>query len=149
MTNLRRLLVASLAVVAFSAGVLIGKYGDAFMGKTRYLKLQEPMVLNAGGESQYRYLLPAGTPLFTDESFPEGHTRYKVYVNIKGAFASEEMVSDKTNLIVPIWAETLKKDEVQQLLAEIPIPKDDLVKVLKARKMTRDELAQIVRDWKD
>jgi len=30
-----------------------------------------------------------------------------------------------------------------------PVTKNDLVRILKARKMTRVELAQIVSEWKD
>jgi len=35
------------------------------------------------------------------------------------------------------------------LLANTPVSKADLVRILKARKMTREELAQIVREWQD
>lgn len=144
-------LVAMIVVItaAFGAGALLQKSGALQMSKTQYLKLKEPLLLNAEGELKYFHMLPAGTALYKDYSFPEGHTRYIVYVNIKGSFEAETVESDKRNLIDPIWAYTVKKDEVQQLMAETPISKDDLVRILKARKMTREDLAQIVREWTD
>ena len=119
------------------------------MSKTTYLKLQEPLLLNAEGAQKDFHMLPAGTALYKDESFPEGHTRYIIYVNIKGAFNAEKLESDKPNLIDPIWAYPVQRDELSDLLAETPVSKDDLVRILKARKMTREELAQIVREWRD
>jgi len=117
--------------------------------KTQYLKTMEPLLLNAGGETQYFHLLPSGTPLFKDHSFPEGHTTYVAYINIKGAFAAETLETDKVNFSAPIWARTVQKEEVSKLMSDVPVSKDDLVRIMKARKMTREELAQIVRDWKD
>jgi hypothetical protein len=140
--------IASIAA-AFALGLVFHKSGVRSMPKTQYLKLSEPLLLNAGGELKYFHMLPAGTPMYKDESFPEGHTRYIVYINIKGAFQAEAIESDKPSLIDPIWAYTVKKDEVQQLMADTPISKDDLVRILKARKMTREELAQIVREWRE
>lgn len=94
-------------------------------------------------------MLPAGTALYKDESFAEGHTRYIVYVNIKVAFDVKKVESDKPNLIEPIRAYPVQRDDVPDLIGQTPISKDDLVRILKARKMTREELAQIVREWRD
>jgi hypothetical protein len=35
------------------------------------------------------------------------------------------------------------------MIAKTPISKDDLLRILRARKISQDELAQIVREWKD
>ena len=119
------------------------------MSKTEYLKLSEPLLLNAEGETKYFHMLPAGTAMYKDYSFPEGHTRYLVYVNVKGDFQATKEVSDKKNLIDPIWGYTVKKDDIRQLIDETPISKDDLVRILKARKITREEFAQILREWEE
>lgn len=119
------------------------------MSNTEYLKLSEPLLINAEGEAKNYHILPAGTPMYKDYAFPEGHTRYIVYVNVKGELQGEKVVSDKKNLIEPIWGETVKKDDVKQLVDETPISKDDLARILKARKMTREDFAQILRDWKE
>ena len=119
------------------------------MSHTEYLKLSEPLLLNAEGKTKYFNMLPVGTAMYKDYSFPEGHTRYIVYVNIKGEFQAEKAVSDKKNLIDPIWGETVQKDDLKQLMAETPVSKNDLVRILKARKVTREELAQILREWEE
>lgn len=119
------------------------------MSKTKYLKLQEPLLIEAEGKAQDFHILPAGTALYKDYDAPEGFTRYRIYINIKAEFAAEEVVSDKPNLIDPIWGHPVQRDDLPYLLANTPVSKDDLVRILKARKMTREDLAQIVRDWRD
>jgi hypothetical protein len=149
MKRLRVVGIAIALISAFLLGSVLQKIGALQMSGTKYLKTTEPLLLTAGGEAKYFHMLPAGTAIYKDHSFPEGHTRYIVYVNFKGAFAANAIESDKPNLIDPIWAYTIEKDDVQKLLAETPISKDDLVRILKARKITREELAQIVREWRE
>lgn len=134
---------------AFAVGAIAQKSGVLNMSNTEYIKLSEPLLLNAEGETKYFHMLPVGTAMYKDYSFPEGHTRYIIYVNIKGEFQAEKVVSGKKNLIDPIWGETVKKDDLKQLINETPISKDDLVRILKARKITREEFAQILREWKE
>lgn len=119
------------------------------MPNTTYFKLSEPLLLHADGEMSFFHMLPAGTPLYKDYSAPEGYTRYIAYINIKGEFSADTINSDKKNLVDPIWAYTVKKEDLTQLMKDNPISKDDLVRILKARKITREELAHIVREWKD
>jgi hypothetical protein len=134
---------------AFFAGGWAQKNGALLMSNTEYLKLSEPLLLSVEGIDRNFHILPAGTPLYKDQAFAEGHSRYIVYVNIKGEFAAEPITSDKKNLIDPIWAYTVPKDDVTELLAETPISKDELSRILKARRMTREDLAQILREWKE
>lgn len=142
--------VFSLALISIGLGAVLENFGVFDMAKTtHYIRTTEPLLLNAGGETKFFNVLPFGTPLFKHLSFSEGHTTYIVYLNIKGDFASEPLVTDKVNFVDPIWAEKIQKEDVSKLMAETPVSKDDLVRILKARKMTRDDLAQIVRDWKD
>ncbi len=135
--------------VAFLSGALSYKFGAMTMSKTTYLKLKEPLLLESEGKSQDFHVLPAGTALYKDRDFPEGFTRYIIYLNIKSDFAAEEIVSDKPNLIDPIWGHAVRRDDLPFLMATTPVTKADLERILKARKMTREELAQIVRDWKE
>jgi hypothetical protein len=145
----RALAIAASLVASFGAGYVFNTAKGLAMSKTAYVKTSEPLLLSAEGESKYYYLLPPNTPMYRDQSYPEGHTRYIVYVNIKSAFASQAVESDKPNLIDPIWAYTLKKDDIRKLVSDVPLSKDDLVSILKARKMTREDLADIVREWTD
>lgn len=143
------LVLLSQIAAAFLCGMLFQKFGVPAMSKTTYLKLQEPLLLESEGKAQDFHVLPAGTALYIDRSFPEGFTRYIAYINIKGDFAAEKIVSDKTNLVDPIWAHPVQRDDLPFLMGNTPVTKNDLVRILKARKMTREELAQIVREWKE
>lgn len=147
MKTSRSFAVFGAVVIAFLAGTLTQKYGVVKMRNTKYIKTVEPLLLNAGGEHTYLYMLPPNTPMYKDYSFPEGHTRYIIYVNIKDKFSSEQIESDKPDLIDPIWAFPVEKEEVSKLMAATPISKEDLIRILKAREVTREDLAQIVREW--
>lgn len=138
-----------LFIIAFFIGAIMQKYGVLNMEKTEYIKTLEPLFLRSEGKSEYFHILPSGTALYKYHEFPEGHTTYMVYINIKGEFKSKSITSDKPNLVYPIWADTIQPEQISKLLSNTPISKDDLVDILKARKMTRNELAQIVREWKD
>ena len=148
--RIRNALVYITVVTAtFLCGVHFQKIGVLTMSKTTYLKLQEPLLLESEGKSEDFHVLPAGTALYKDRDFPEGITRYIVYLNIKSTFETEEIVSDKPNLIDPIWGRPVQRNDLPFLMANTPVTKDDLVRILKARKMTREELAQIVREWEE
>jgi hypothetical protein len=149
MTILRYLLLILLVAISFITGSLLERHGVLNMAGTHYLKTTEPLLLNTEGEPKYYHLLPAGTALYKDVTFPEGHTRYIAYINIKGAFGNEPVDSPKTNLVDPIWAYTIKPDEVKALMADAPISKADLVRILKARDINREELVQILREWEE
>ena len=43
---------------------------------------KQPMLVSSNTASTVMHLLPAGTTLYFDKSYPEGFTRYKVYVNV-------------------------------------------------------------------
>ena len=149
MKSFRYLYFAFIVLAAFLTGVLTQKYGVLNMSQTIYLKLKEPLLLNAEGKQENFHMLPAGTPLYKDQTFPEGHTRYIVYINVKGAFSAERIESKKANLIDPIWGYPVQRTDLPDLIGNAPLSKDDLVRILKARKMNREELAQIVREWRD
>jgi hypothetical protein len=145
----RFVLLPVLVTAAFAGGVAFQKFGVPAMSKTTYYKLNEPLLLNAEGEQKDFHMLPAGTALYKDYEFPEGHTRYIVYINVKGSVDTEKIESDKVNLVDPIWGYRVRPEDLPALMASTPISKEDLVRILKARKMTREDLAQIVREWRD
>lgn len=149
MTRINYFLAVLCTICAFVAGYFFDVYGAPLMTKTVYLKLNEPLLLQSEGDMKNFHMLPEGAALYKDRSFPEGHTRYIVYLNIKGDFAAEKVESDKPNLIDPIWAYPVQREDLTALIAETPVSKEDLVRILKARKMTREDLAQIVREWRD
>jgi hypothetical protein len=148
-------LVRSIIFVAIGAalvifGIALERTGVTRMAaKTTYYLTKEPMFIAANSESKSYHLLPAGTPLYYDKSFAEGHQRYIIYANFKGDLQVEKVESDKPNLIDPVWLYQIERNDITKFMQEVPVSKDELVKILKARKITRDELAQIVRDWTD
>jgi hypothetical protein len=44
--------------------------------------LKAPLVLVSSQPTKTLHLLPAGTTLYFEQSYPEGFTRYKIYVNV-------------------------------------------------------------------
>jgi len=143
---------ALVLALTFGAGMIFQTFGLPAMKKTTYLELQEPLlleVLEPGAQQQDFHMLPAGSALYPDYTFPEGHTRYIVYINIKAQIAAREIVSDKPNFIAPLWAEPVATRDLPALMANTPVSKKDLVRILKARAVTREDLAQIVREWSE
>lgn len=149
MRNRNYLVLSCQIAAAFLCGMLFNKFGVPAISKTTYLKLQEPLLLESEDKSQNFHMLPSGTALYIDRSYPEGFTRYFSYINIKGDFAAKRIVSDEINLVDPIWAYPVQRNDLPLLMANTPVTRNDLVRILKARKTTREELAQIVTEWKE
>jgi hypothetical protein len=137
----------SLFIIAFVAGALGFLLFDTralnMMTKTAYTT-KEPMLI-AGAQTHYS-ILPAGTVLYFDRAWPEGHQTYHVYFHFKGDFKAGPA---DANMISPLWLRTVDPEELPKLLKDYPVTKDDLVEILKARKITKAELVQIVREWPD
>jgi hypothetical protein len=117
--------------------------GTSTMKSKHAMTLKEPLLIE-GEVQNYASLLPSGTTLYLDKSWPEGHSTYHVYFHFKGHFESDPANAE---VIAPLWLRNVERDEVSKLLRDFPVSKDELVKILKARKITREELAQIVREW--
>lgn len=111
--------------------------------KTAYT-IQEPLLI--AGEQKHFSILPAGTVLYFDRAWPEGHQTYHVYFHFKGDFKANPA---DARMISPLWLRTVDPDELPKLLKDYPITKNELVEILKARKITKAELIQIVREWPD
>ena len=95
---------------AFAFGAWAQKAGLLSIGGTRYLKLTAPLELSPEGKAGAPHALPPGTALYKDQAYAEGHVRYIVYVNIKGGFQAEQVASDKSHLIDPLWAYPAAQD---------------------------------------
>jgi hypothetical protein len=136
-----------LAIGVSLAGVLLLlKLGTGTLNmttKTAYTT-KEPLLI--AGEQQHYSILPAGTVLYFDRAWPEGHQTYHVYFHFKGDFKGEPADSE---MISPLWLRTIDPEELPKLLKDYPLTKDELMEILKARKITKSELVQIVRDWPD
>lgn len=146
----RRFALLGLVIALIFLGIVLERSGATKMAKkTTYYLTKEPMLISGTTDDKNFYMIPAGTPMYFDKAFNEGHQRYIIYANFKGNLQAEEINSDKSNLIDPVWLYQIDKEDVTKLIQKYPLSKADLLNILKARSITRDELAQIVREWKD
>jgi len=105
--------------------------------------IEEPLLIE--GEQQKTYsLLPAGSVLYLDKSWPEGHQTFHVYFHFKGNFKATPA---DPKALSPLWLRTVDREELPKLLNEYPLSKEELTALLRARSVTKAELTQILREW--
>lgn len=115
------------------------------MNNKKAVQLEEPLFIE--GEKQNSYsLLPVGTVMYYDKSWDEGHSTYHVYFHFKGEFKS---VPTDSESIDPIWLRTIDSDELPRLMSDYPVSREEFISILKAKRATKQDLVQILRDWKD
>lgn len=145
MKNSSVLSLILVAIISAILGFLISEKGVIKINEKKAYRLEEPLLIE--GEKQNSYsLLPTGTVLYYDKSWAEGHSTYHVYFHFKGTFNS---VRVDGNGIDPIWLRTIDSHELSKLMTEYPISKEELTNILKAKRATKQDLVQILRDWTD
>jgi hypothetical protein len=140
----RVFLTLIIAILAGVFGFIISDTGALNMTTKTAYTTKEPLLI--AGEQKNYSILPAGTVLYFDRAWPEGHQTYHVYFHFKGDFNGGPADAD---MISPLWLRTVDPEELPKLLKDYPVTKDELVKILQARKVTKAELVQILRDWPD
>jgi hypothetical protein len=133
-----------IAILAGVSGFIISDIGALQMTTKTAYTTKEPLLI--AGEQKNFSILPAGTVLYFDRAWPEGHQTYHVYFHFKGDFNAD---AADANMISPLWLRTVDPEELPKLLKDYPVTKDDLAEILKARKVTKAELVQILREWPD
>lgn len=133
-----------LVISAALAGALIFKFGTGASNMTSKTAFTTKEPLLIAGEQPHYSILPAGSVLYFDRAWPEGHQTFHVYFDFKGEFRAERADPE---MISPLWLRTVDPEELPKLLKDYPLTKDELVSILKARKITKAELVQIARDW--
>lgn len=113
---------------------------------TRVHVLQYPLMLQSSEATGTSYLLPKGTPLYFEQAFPEGFTRFRVYVNVDGVKLESKELSDPT-LISPLTAYPVGKAELAKLLREHPLTKQDLQAILQSGQITKDEIRSMLEEF--
>ncbi|CDG83200.1 putative transmembrane protein [Janthinobacterium agaricidamnosum NBRC 102515 = DSM 9628] len=113
---------------------------------TKIHQLKFPLLLTSDADQNGISLLPKGTVLYFDKAFPEGFTRYKVYINIDRMPLNLKDLDDPT-LISPLEASPLDKPSLQKLLQSYPLSKDDLTSILKSNKISKDEIKEIFENY--
>lgn len=108
--------------------------------------LEYPLVLSSDEESKNFHLLPKGTTLYFDKAFPEGFTRYKVYINIDRLPLKLQELADPTE-IIPIEAFSPDKEILRKLLQDYPLTKNDLIAILKSGKISKEEIHDLLNEY--
>lgn len=134
-----------IAIIATALGFFLSEKRVIHTNDKKAFRLEEPLLIE--GEKQNNYsLLPTGTVLYYDKSWAEGHSTYHVFFHFKGEFKS---IPADGNGIDPIWLRTIDSDELSKLMTEYPVSREELTKILKAKRATKQDLVQILRDWTD
>lgn len=131
-------------IAAGTLGYFISDKGALKMTTKTAYTIKEPLLI--AGEQKYYSILPAGTVLYFDRAWPEGHQTYHVYFHFKGDFKAD--IAD-ASMISPLWLRTVDPEELLKLMKEYPVTKDELVEIIKARKVSKAEMVQIIREWPD
>lgn len=113
---------------------------------TRVHELEFPLMLQSSVATGSSYLLPKGTMLYFDKSYPEGFTRFRVYINVDGIRLETRELADPT-LISPLTAFPVDKAELGKLLHQHPITKEDLRTILGSQQLTKDEIRSLLEEF--
>jgi hypothetical protein len=141
------LVVVNAAVLALAVFNNVSRVQDMKMIKTK-----EPLIIEGPNGDENYYVLPLGTTLYHDKSFPEGHDRYVVYLNHKGAIAHEEVPMKPEyggSFIDPLWMSNIDADTLKEIFNRFPLSKKDVAAVIKANGITKDDMADIIRSMPD
>lgn len=107
-------------------------------------RLTTPLQLST--EQASNGLLPTGTTLYYDTSFPEGFSRYKIYVNIDRMPRELETLQDPT-VIDPIDATAFSQGALLKLLRNHPLTKDDIRAIINSGYLSKDEIKEILSEF--
>jgi hypothetical protein len=104
-------------------------------------------MLLAGPEGNGPFqLLPKGTSLYYDQSYPEGFTRYMIYVNVDRYPLPTRELSDPTS-VEPITAFAIDKGDLKRLLDGNPVTKEELTSILKSDQLSKQEIRELLAEY--
>jgi hypothetical protein len=145
MMGLRKVLTAA-AILISMAATSLSIYYHLGRKMTKVHTLKFPMLL-AGPEGNGPFqLLPKGTTLYYDQSYPEGFTRYMIYVNVDRYPLPTRELSDPTS-IEPITAFAMDKGDLKRLLDRNPITKEELTSILKSDQLSKEEIRELLAEY--
>jgi hypothetical protein len=141
----RLIFLVLFATVFLISGILISEVRLIRANGGKSFAIEEPLLIEGEKKNSYS-VLPAGSVLYLDKSWPEGHETYHVYFHFKGDFKATPVDSD---VIAPLWLRTVDSSELGKLVNDYPISRGELADLLKAKRITKQDLAQILHDWVD
>ncbi|AZD07961.1 hypothetical protein C4K26_2558 [Pseudomonas chlororaphis] len=132
--------LASLLLMAFGGWIvwLWLTLAGPTAGMSRF-KTLEPLSI----EGQAAAALPAGTVLYYDTGFAEGHGRYLAYFYHKGVIAQEALPKafwPGQEQISPLWLWNIDPEQVP----EKTMTREDIVAAVRSGQLSRQELAAII-----
>lgn len=150
----RRVSFGLVAVLSVNAVLLALIVGSDYLNRNdmKMIKTKEPLLIEGPNGDDNFYVLPPGTTLYHDKSFPEGHDRYVVYLNHKGAIAHEEVPMKPEyggSFIDPLWLANVDADTLKEVFKRFPLSKKDIAAAIQANELTKDDLADIIRSMPD
>ncbi|WP_443113030.1 hypothetical protein [Herbaspirillum seropedicae] len=113
---------------------------------TKIHRLTTPLQLST--EQASNGILPVGTSLYYDTSFPEGFSRYKIYVNIDRMPLELETLQDPT-MIDPVEATAFSQDAVVKRLRNHPLTKDELRAIINSGYLSKDDIKEVLSEFTD
>lgn len=113
---------------------------------TKVHTLEHPLVLTGAESSNTFNILPKGTTLHFDQSYDEGFTRYKVYINIDRMPLNLVTLQDPTR-IIPLEARQPDAEELKKMLGKYPLTKSDLQSILKSGQLSKEDVKEILADF--
>ena len=110
---------------------------------TKVHRLKMPLILASDTPTKNLHLLPAGTTMYYDRSFPEGFARYKVYINVDRMPLTLVELDDPTE-IDPIEARALDKNDLIRALRDYPLTRTDLEAILNSKHLSHQEIQEVL-----
>ncbi|MCE3605097.1 hypothetical protein LXA47_15960 [Massilia sp. P8910] len=136
-------------LLGLAAGALIITIALFFWNRQKMTKvhvLEAPLLLQSNEMNDYLHLLPKGTTLYYDTSFPEGFSRYKVYINIDRMPLALKELTDPT-MVDPLTAHALDAGDLRRVLRDYPLSKRDLESILKSKALSRDDIKEVFNSY--
>ena len=115
---------------------------------TKVHVLKQPMLVSSNTAGKVLHLLPVGTTLYFDKSYPEGFTRYKVYINVDRMPLPLRDLADP-NEIDPLEARAFDKSDMVQALRDYPLTRQQLGELLHSRRLTKQEIREVLEEYLD
>lgn len=148
----RLIVLCATLLIAANAGALAWLYYVVtYASVTRgmpMIRTTEPLLIGGRNGDEHSYVLPLGTTLYEDQSYPEGFTRYLVYFNHKGPIEHETVTMEpkyRGSLIDPLWLETIDADTLKDVFKRFPLSRSDIAAAIKANEITKDDLTEIIQ----
>lgn len=108
--------------------------------------LKEPLILSSRSSGGVSHLLPIGTTLYLNKSFPEGFTQYRIYVNVDRMPLALQDLADPSE-IDPLEARAFDKPALARALRDYPLTRDELAAILQSPQLTKQDIQEVLKEY--